>query len=956
MVLEGRGGAPSGLTPKELCENDDMASSIVLDPYLGFLTHKMNTRFRPIKCKTDDWKRSIEQFKVHQDFTRAYRELTSGESLRSFFLVKSKQQQATFKQHIYKYLNMFDVRAGYEILPCYRYSMEGSMGGKITATHKWNKGDKIPMLIGCIAELNRAEEAELLRPGINDFSVMYSCRKNCAQLWLGPASFINHDCRPNAKFVSTGRDSACVQLLRDVQPDEEIHCYYGEDFFGDNNSLCECITCERRGTGAFTKKDTSRGESTTSTRGYRLRDTDERIVREREESKEKSEILGEKSVNKVIGLPIHADANWDKRNLNLAKSSHLLTAAELKKRGITRYDAEILLQQGISLPGPRTASTRRRPLPASTISAVNERIRGRFVTKGRQRELTSCTAAASPQHIKLEPPNADEFPSALECGSRCEGAQDNTTSSPSRPLQYKSITAMLPPRALSPRCRQQSPHMSVASEIADSVASRRTRASTRTSSRTSSRTNSSSPSNSPSCSSRRKHSSTTELCDASPPPEHAIAMGGTSSDMVCDWYDCLETESAASSGESGSAWRKPEMPRISHEIAASPSSPRLISPVRRLSARSAAQNASDAEIPFDDAGKEEDIDGHKRKRPRRRCSLANYKPSAFMVETDTDTDVDVMSVISDVTDESDLHRLTAADTEYGRRSRRGSGAAADSGRKNVSDGSPDSGIVTFPDFDGSSKSSQRPTPRRSCKRTTSDTDQSHNKSPRNIFKTLSNIDPSAVPSEDSGHASESRLTNGLCSQIDGPLPDEALYRSETSSSDSDRQLQQGSLSDPGCYNKSPCKRFLQGKSRYRQFYNAELTERDGSKVPKLTIRMTRHEENLDIVNPASSQSGTNIFELMASRFQSSSPHKLHKLHRTRHKSPKKRKREKRARNSYSSPTHSTLDGRENDIYSTPERKRSFDIYGLTDSPPLKRLKLKFGSEAYTVIHIPQEAP
>ncbi|XP_063677631.1 histone-lysine N-methyltransferase KMT5B-A-like [Bolinopsis microptera] len=232
---------------------DDYATALVVDPILGFTTHKMSSQWKSLRSKKSNIEPIISEYRLTQDAELTFERLMDCHPhwYKYFTSLKTPQQFKVFKEHVIKYIHIQHPLSGFMVSICHRFSTDDRKECKIRVTKKWCAGEFIPKLCGVIAEMSLEEESNFITPGVNDFSVMFSTRKNISQLWLGPAAYINHDCKPNCKFVFMSRDVACVQVQRDMDVGDEVLVYYGDFFFGENNEHCGCKTCERSSKGLF---------------------------------------------------------------------------------------------------------------------------------------------------------------------------------------------------------------------------------------------------------------------------------------------------------------------------------------------------------------------------------------------------------------------------------------------------------------------------------------------------------------------------------------------------------------------------------------------------------------------------------------------------------------------------------------------------------------------------------
>ncbi|ODV89397.1 hypothetical protein CANCADRAFT_139248 [Tortispora caseinolytica NRRL Y-17796] len=251
------------LTCRELSLFDDFITDILIDNiYYWINVHKTDPDFQPVR------RRSLKPITNFLRSTVIQRKDVNG-AMAGFlrfaavidFILKfnpndserGEYLQAEFEKHSRRYLQMYHPDAPFEVCTTNAYmSRTNRVESSIVARRHIQSGESIQYLSGRLVPVVQDEDRYnfIEREG-QDFSIVYSSRKNELCLMLGPARFINHDCSPNARFVSV-QGNTYVSALRDIERGEEITVAYSMNYFGESNTDCLCHTCRAAAKGGYT--------------------------------------------------------------------------------------------------------------------------------------------------------------------------------------------------------------------------------------------------------------------------------------------------------------------------------------------------------------------------------------------------------------------------------------------------------------------------------------------------------------------------------------------------------------------------------------------------------------------------------------------------------------------------------------------------------------------------------
>ncbi|KAH8772291.1 hypothetical protein BGZ57DRAFT_711419, partial [Hyaloscypha finlandica] len=178
-----------------------------------------------------------------KDLPGAERQMLALPSLKKFSdNLKSATEKDSFRRHMRRYLSLYLPDCAFEILGTNRYTVT-THEATVVSRKLIGKGEEIKYLCGTRVILTTEEEDDLDRKGL-DFSIIKTTRNKATSFLFGPVRFANHDCKANARLVTTGSTGMKIVATKDIGIGEEIMVTYDDDYFGEDNCECLCKTCE----------------------------------------------------------------------------------------------------------------------------------------------------------------------------------------------------------------------------------------------------------------------------------------------------------------------------------------------------------------------------------------------------------------------------------------------------------------------------------------------------------------------------------------------------------------------------------------------------------------------------------------------------------------------------------------------------------------------------------------
>ncbi|PNP59822.1 hypothetical protein THARTR1_00701 [Trichoderma harzianum] len=236
------------LTLSQLAAYDDILTDALVDHAFYWTTVPKNrSSYHPSRgIREGEVAKIIQQdVVVNKDLEAAEKRLlTSVDGLKRYVNgLRLDKEKADFVQHLRRYLRIYMPDCPWEVSTTNRYTIV-THEACVIARRYIKRNETIKYLSGIQINITPEEETEITVRK-KDFSIVVSSRKKCTSLFMGPARFANHDCRANAKLMTTSQSTIEIVASRPIEVGEEITVTYSDCYFGEDNCECLCRTCEK---------------------------------------------------------------------------------------------------------------------------------------------------------------------------------------------------------------------------------------------------------------------------------------------------------------------------------------------------------------------------------------------------------------------------------------------------------------------------------------------------------------------------------------------------------------------------------------------------------------------------------------------------------------------------------------------------------------------------------------